>query len=486
MNEENYTYDEYDDDYYYEEDDSVLDEVEEYSNYQNDDYNYNDGDDDDKSSVIRGRVIKAIIIIFVVGLVVFTGSRLLSGKNKTKDDIDVATKVENKKINIDNDIENIKSSVLSYYTAENVPTTIGNDSLLTLNDLNKNNILPKLSSSSYDNEKSYAKLTKKEDKYILEVSLKAKETSKTKTYEVNNYSYCINAYLCLMDEELENSLNESPVDIDITSNEDDTALDDDTENNDNSGTQDYLYKYIKNSSNKKLSEWSLWNKYQRTPCTTPSKTCDSNDMNCLEEVKLYQRKERIGSYPRVYTTTKNSIKQTKLNKKQTCNKHDYIKINNNYYQAPLNSNYQDITKITSNTRSSYGNFIYNGRKVYQTPPTDTINTYYIFVGIDNANCGDNCNTLPKYIYDSYTFNKTLKPVDGLKGCNKLANSVVPSYIISPVAVSVTREEGLYGTVCYSSTRTRSILTSNNSDVKWSYYNDKSLLDAGYIYSGETK
>lgn len=486
-NEENYTYDEYDDDYYYEEDDSVLDEIEDYENYQNEDYSYDDDDDDDsdKRNLIRGKIIKAIIVVVVIGVVIFTGNRLLSfGKNNVKDDSNVATKVDSKKVNIDDDIENIKNGVLSYYTSENVPKEKDANSLLTLDDLSKNNLLPKLSSINYDKEKSYTKLINNGDKYILEIYLKNKETSKSKTYEVNNYNYCSNSYLCLRDDAL-NSSN----DIDNTLDED-TADDIDSEidfeNDFDDNDENYLYKYIKNNSSKRLSTWSLWNNYQRTSCNTSSKTCSNDDMNCLEEVKLYQRKERIGSYPRVYTATKNSIKLNKTEKKQTCNNFDYVKINNNYYQLPLNSKYSDITKINANTRANYGNFSYNGRKTYTMPPTDTINTYYIFVGIDNANCGDNCSNLPKYIYDSYTFNKQLKPVTKIKNCDKISNSTVPTYTIAPETVSVAREEGLYGTVCYASTRTRNILTSDNSDIKWSYYNDRELLDAGYIYSGEKK
>lgn len=45
---------------------------------------------------------------------------------------------------------------------------------------------------------------------------------------------------------------------------------------------------------------------------------------------------------------------------------------------------------------------------------------------------------------------------------------------------------VYGTVNYYSTRTRTLISSGSTDTKWSTYNDTSLLNQGYTYTGNVK
>ena len=50
----------------------------------------------------------------------------------------------------------------------------------------------------------------------------------------------------------------------------------------------------------------------------------------------------------------------------------------------------------------------------------------------------------------------------------------------------TRTEPLYGTVCYSSDRTRKLKSAGKTEKTWSYYNDTNLLNNNWYYTGAKK
>ena len=413
-------------------------------------------------------------------VVLFTGTKVFStiSKNKKDDKASVTSVVKKKSPNINKDIEKIKDQVLKYYKEENLPTNSGDKENLTLKQLKQKSIVTISSIKSYDLNKSYSLLEKLDDKYTLKIYLKTSKNEKLKEYTINHYNYCGDTYLC------------EEVEIADDSTDDNTVSNDSTETTTSDGSatnKTYVYKYVKNnSSSNKLSNWSKWNSYQKISCNTQAKSCDTNDQSCLEEIKLYQRKEKIGSYNKVYKTNRNTIKLSDKKVVDACQAYDYVKINNTYYQIPLNSKYYDISNITSKTMSNYGNFVYNGRGVYQTPPSDTIDTRYVYVGIDDSNCTDTCQNLPMYIYDKYTFNKSIQKVGSITSCKNKTAKALPIYNITLSDVSVKREESVYATICYSSSRTRTINTSANSKVLWSSYNDQALLNKGYIYTGEKR
>lgn len=500
MNDDNqYTYDEYDDDYYYDDEDEIdEDEIdeEEYANYEEDE-DEDEYDDEYKKFDVRdlldrNKLITIVLVVVAIGVVIFTGNRVLSNNDKSDDKSKVVVKNKEVESNMTKDIESIKEKVLTYYNSDNVPKEISDESSLTLKELKEKDIIDTLSIDNYDLEKSYVKLTKKDGSYELDIYLNNNKLAKSKTFEVNNYHYCTNTFLCIKNDKLEDSITPSNEDASNENKEEETQGKEEKEEKGSTGSggktqssKTYVYKYVK-GGNTKLSTWSLWSNYQRTNCSTTSVTCSSNDTNCLKEVKLFQRKERVGSYPRVYRATKNVLIAAGTESKKACSTADYVKINGSYYQVPRNSNYQSVMGITSSTRGTRGSWVYNGRRVYQTPPADSINTRYIYVGFDDSNCGDTCSSLPNYIYDVYTFNSMSKVSSITAGCKSTVSKQIPNYFISSSTVSITRDEGIYGTVCYASTRTRKIETPSKSDVKWSSYNNKELLNNGYKYTGEKK
>jgi hypothetical protein len=68
-------------------------------------------------------------------------------------------------------------------------------------------------------------------------------------------------------------------------------------------------------------------------------------------------------------------------------------------------------------------------------------------------------------------------------CGEIVTKTVPIYKTVVKSEIATRTEPLYGNVCYQRTRTRSITDPGKTQNKWSKYNDRTLLDNGWYYTG---
>lgn len=269
--------------------------------------------------------------------------------------------------------------------------------------------------------------------------------------------------------------------------------------------KEYIYEYKKITS-AKFSKWTEWSAWGKTNCSTQEINCSDTDINCLRKLQLYKRKEQIGTYQKAYEKQREQLVQVGSYTEKACAKYNYVEINKTTYATTTTTTYTKINTITKSTRSSNDSWTYNGRASYSNPPRDTANTHYKFVGADYSYCSDTCTTLPNYYYDSYTY----------KGSSSM--SVVPNTISTPghtvttettstsyeascggyvwkeVPVYATiiasekdyRTEPLYGTVCYQSTKTRSLLAAGSTEYKWSTYNDTTLLGSGWYYTGNYK
>ena len=71
-------------------------------------------------------------------------------------------------------------------------------------------------------------------------------------------------------------------------------------------------------------------------------------------------------------------------------------------------------------------------------------------------------------------------------CIRDSTKTIPIYGYITESEIATRREPLYGTVCYQSTKTRKLLDSGKTMTKWSKYNDTSLLNNGWYYTGYKK
>ena len=258
--------------------------------------------------------------------------------------------------------------------------------------------------------------------------------------------------------------------------------------------KEYVYEYSK-TIEETYSNWSDWSNWTKTDCSTKEINCNDNDSTCLIKLQTLKRKEKIGTYKKTYSTTRDIVKQTGSYKQKSCSKYNYVEINKKLYATT--TTYTTINTIASTTKASTGSWTYNGRQSYSNPPRDTATTHYVFAGADYSYCNDTCTTLPNYYYDSYSYEKSLTSVSSTTevvasstsykaSCGEYVIKTIPIYSTITITEKASREEPLYGDVCYKSTKSREKLTSGTTQTKWSSYNDQSLLNDGWIYTGRKK
>ena len=258
--------------------------------------------------------------------------------------------------------------------------------------------------------------------------------------------------------------------------------------------KEYIYEYAR-TTNAQFSAWTAWSSWLKTNCNTKAITCAATDVNCLREVKLYNRKEKIGTHKQYYTKERTAQITSGSYQEKTCANYNYVIVNNTTYA--VTTTYASINNVTSSTASSVAGWTYNGRKSFKNPPRDTTTKHYIFVGADYSYCSDVCTTLPNFYYDEYTYTGTMQnvastttPISSGSGVMASCGSYVTKtvYLYSNITVSEmdSRTEPLYGTVCYSSDRTRKLESKGKTETKWSHYNDTELLNNNWYYTGNKK
>ena len=272
--------------------------------------------------------------------------------------------------------------------------------------------------------------------------------------------------------------------------------------------KEYEYEYQKKIA-AKLSNWTSWSDWSRTNCATQEINCSDADTTCLKKLQRYDRKEQIGTYDKAYAKTRQEVRQTGSYTQKACAKYNYVVIDTKTYATTTTTKYTQVNTITSTTQSSQGGWTYVGRQKFSNPPRDTATTHYEFVGADFSYCSDTCTTLPNYWYDVYNYTggltttKTITtPGDTTStttttttvipttetqaSCSEYTYKTIPIYSTITVTDKATRREPLYGTVCYQSTKTRYIISSEYFAKKWSYYNNKMLLNDGWSYTGNKR
>ena len=90
-------------------------------------------------------------------------------------------------------IEKMKNAAISYYTDERLPKNVGDSDTMTLSDMIGKKIILALidkNNKVVDLEKSYVKITKLDDEYILKVNLKDSEKEDYILVHLGCYTYC--------------------------------------------------------------------------------------------------------------------------------------------------------------------------------------------------------------------------------------------------------------------------------------------------------
>jgi len=126
-------------------------------------------------------------------------------------------------------------------------------------------------------------------------------------------------------------------------------------------------------------------------------------------------------------------------------------------------------------------------------PSDSLSVQYEFVGFDWKCTG--CERTPRYIWNKYnrtTYEvKTVENMETITGvkaeCSGYETKTVEVY--DTVKVFVDYEiirTPVYKDVYKYQKRTRSLVKNAYTDYVWSYYDNKTLLNGGYSYTGNTR
>lgn len=434
----------------------------------------------------RDFLLKLILIIIFVFLLVWLLPKFI--KPATIENKKTQTEITAISSQIFNDnLIKMKEAAISYYTDERLPKEVGEYKEMTLREMISHKIITPLvdkNNKAVNVDKSYVKITKADDEYILKVNIKDSEKEDYILVHLGCYTYC-DSYVC------EKKTNEStaikgakpstpqPSNPGNDDNKDDGNKDD---NDDKPATETkYIYEYSKTN----LSPWTEWGKWEKTSCSTSEVNCSDSDPKCLAKVQRYNQKQEIGTFKQMHTV----YKQVSSYSTTTCSNYNYIISNNKTYT--ISTTYNQVSKISASTKANVGDWKYMGRKAYANPPRDTATEHYVFVGADYNYCTENCQSLADFYYDKYVYTGAMNQVSNTtstpNGSSSSVTATCASYITTtiPVYGYETIEHSsdlLYGTICYKSTKTRTA----NTQTKWSSYNDTSLLNNGWSYTGNKK
>ncbi len=255
---------------------------------------------------LRDILLKAIVVIIFLILIIFIITKLTSS-NKESNANRASSNYD--KVFSEN-LEKMESAAFNYYTKDNLPKEVGEKVELTLRDMVNRNLLVAFTDAdgkSCDVNNSYIRLTKNDNDYTLKVNLKCQEKEDYSLMKVGEYSYCENA-ICKKDSSKEDKneiKKEEPTkEVEITesssnSNNSNIINNENTNTSSNSTSNNSpqvitMYEYRK-VINPVLSNWSEWSEWEYNNNRVNAVICGLNDANCLKEIQLYSRIEKVGT-----------------------------------------------------------------------------------------------------------------------------------------------------------------------------------------------
>lgn len=415
----------------------------------------------------------------------------------------------------------MKDSAKSYFTTSRLPQNVGDKVKMTLGEmLNAKIILPFVDSKGKqcDLNDSYVEVTKNDDEFVMKVNLKCSNQENYLLVYMGCYDYCqtaicekntadvktpvvysgktnkpikqtatttstsnvYNKVINNVTNVVNNITNINNIninqDIDINHNinviinkkdPDPTPTPDPDPTPDPTPTpsKEYIYEYKKTKSTTGTCTYTDWSEEQTTPITaTPTL-----------EVKV--RTVKVNTLVGYNVTTANDITKPIYGTKEVgigyetkkyCKKYGYV-----------------------NTGSiAYNDWQYVGYVTLRYAPTNTDTTKYIPVTDTNWLCLSQCQAGTDGVYKMYTRSATnsvayqCTEYGEAKTLITANQTVVTGYEKKEVSrVPVYQEK----TVKYYSSRTKNCTAgSNKTSIVWSVYNDRSLLDNGYTYTGNKK
>ena len=260
---------------------------------------------------LRDILLKAIVVIIFLILIIFIITKVTTPNNNTTKSSSNYDKV------FSENLKDMENAAYEYYTTDRLPKEIGDVNELTLRDMINSNLLEAFTDAdgkACDVNNSFIRLTKNDDDYTLRVNLECAKKEDYSLTKVGEYEYCEHD-ICKKDsskeeqETTEEDLETKEVEItdnNITTNTNQTTnigssggivsntTPDTSSSTDTTPQVTTMYEYRK-VTNPVLSNWSSWSSWQYNTDRISAVKCSASDANCLKEILLYSRREKIGT-----------------------------------------------------------------------------------------------------------------------------------------------------------------------------------------------
>lgn len=257
---------------------------------------------------LRDILLKAIVVIIFLILTIFIITKVTSPKTlKTSSSAYDKVFSEN--------LKKMEEAALLYYKKDKLPKVVGEESKVTLREMVNSNLLEAFTDASgkaCDVTESYIRLTKNEEDYTLRVNLKCVEKEDYSLMKVGEYEYCKydickkdNSKIKAKDKDKENKEVKEKVEVTeqkdekenkVNSNTNQNSIKPNNNNSNSSGNNQKVLMYeYKKVTNPVFSAWSSWSSWQYNNERYSAIKCNDNDINCLKEIQLFSRIEKVGT-----------------------------------------------------------------------------------------------------------------------------------------------------------------------------------------------
>lgn len=419
--------------------------------------------------------IKNVILQFLfVALFIFILIWLFPLKSDLKNAVN---SIENTDLSVLTDrifnenIISMKDAAKSYYTTPRLPKNVGDKVSMTLGEmLEKKIILPftDKDGKTCDLKESYVEITKYDEEFIMKVNLKCGKEENYLLVYMGCYDYC-STTLCEKNKADVSSptvysakkttnavVNTNTVVVNPTPTPTPTPT---------PVQKEYLYEYKKTTEGYyNESDWSELSTTEVSASSTVSvrvKTVTEKKLIGYNVKKAYDYDNPIYGKKVVNTGTETIL---------VCNKWEYV---------------------PSGTAKQYnGEWQYAGLVTLYSVPTNTSTEKYEFVRFTDETCNDSCSSTTGMIYKKYvvgTSSVNLSTYECTNSSYKTINLSTTVETITGYNVKIISKTPVYKDfeTKYYSYKTRTYV-EGTTDIKWSIYNDSTLLNAGYNYTGNKK
>lgn len=388
---------------------------------------YTDNNYNDSRFTVRSLLVKIFIILTIIIVLIWIVPKFLSYKKGPKNEAKESKTavVTTKKIS-SSSLRKLETAGLKYFKSDNIPGEETKSVKVSLKQLQEQKLVSTIKSNSdtCDIDNSYVMLTKNKEDYTMKSYLKCGNSKDYTITNIGEYDYCGTNLLC--------KKNES---IKTDDNKDDNQKNTTDDNNNTNGNTN-----PNGNSEKTLSEFGPWENYVKASCDTQAVTCDANDVNCLQEVKIYTRKEIVGTKTTNSTFQHTALKYLNTKTEETCSGYNYYVISNVIFRTK--GNYGEILQLNKTSTSSW---TYNGQVSSTSSPRFGDNEYYKYTGTEGYT----------HYYDYYKYNYPMERVNSLtESCSSKSTNSVNYYSVYKQSEEFSIKENVYATACYKSVRNR--------------------------------